>query len=106
MFIWVVLVALFCFFPILHGKFQVVVGNFLYLHRGDNSDQVTINPKLQKCRTAPLQHTVNVCSESSVFRKHESCSVTVERHQAGTEGLTRAAEPVWSGGSAEHQVKC
>lgn len=37
LFIWLVLIGLFCCFgffsPILHGKFQVTFGDFLYLHR-------------------------------------------------------------------------
>lgn len=55
LFIWLVLVALFCFFPILHGKVQVAFGNFLYLHKGNNSVHVAINPKLRNCQAAPLQ---------------------------------------------------
>lgn len=56
------------FFPILHGKFQIAFGDFLYLHTGSNSDQVAINPKLQNWDSTFTALTVqSMCAVSPRF---------------------------------------
>lgn len=45
----------FCLFSHPHHKFWVEFGAFWYFLRGDNSDQVAIDPELQNRQAAPLQ---------------------------------------------------
>lgn len=107
LFIWLVLMFWF-FFPSIMVKFKWHLGIF-FICTGDII--LTRLPSIPNSRTVrqhlcSLNSTVRVGSDCNLFGKHQSYSVSMERHHARAESLTHAAEPAWCGGTAQCQVKC